>query len=122
MLRALPVDVEVDDADVEAAEGEGQVRVWWQDTPIDVFLDLTDLHAEVAARREIVPFEGREIPVLQCTDLAVFKALFGRTKDWADIEEMVAVGTLEIPRVQASLERFSGADATGLARLRKLAG
>lgn len=122
MLRALPVDVEVDDTDVEAAEGEGQVRVWWQDTPIDVFLDLTDFHAEVAARREIVPFEGREIPVLQCTDLAVFKALFGRTKDWADIEEMVAAGTLEIPRVQASLERFSGADAPGLARLLELAG
>ncbi len=122
VLGALPVDVEVNDKDVEAAEGEGQVRVWWEDTPIDVFLDLTDFHAEIAARVVMVPFEGREIAVLQCTDLAVFKALFSRTKDWADIEEMAAAGTLDIPRLQASLERFSGLDAPGIARLQKLVG
>jgi hypothetical protein len=86
-----------------------------------VFLDLNDFHAEIAARRVIVPFEGREIPVLQCTDLAVFKALFDRTKDWADIEEMAAAGTLDIPSIQSLLGRFSRPDAPGIARLQKLA-
>jgi hypothetical protein len=122
VLRALPEGVEVHRKHIEAAEVDGQVRVWWGDTPVDLFLDLNDFHAEVAARRVIVPFEGREIPVLQCTDLAVFKALFDRTKDWADIEAMAAAGTLDIPRLQASLKRFSGADAPGIARLHRLAG
>jgi len=71
--------------------------VWWDDTPIDVFLDLHPFHAEIAAHTRIVPFEGREIPVLRCTDLAVFKALLDRTRDWADIEEMITAGTLDVP-------------------------
>ena len=122
VLDAMPPDVDVRERDIETAETEGQVRVWWQDTPIDVFLDLTAFHSEIAARLVVVPFEGREIPVLDCTDLAVFKALFDRTKDWADIEEMAAAGTLDIARVQGFLVRFSGPEAPGIARLRELAG
>jgi hypothetical protein len=122
VLGALPADVEVGDREIEAAETEGQVRVWWADTPIDVFLDVHDFHTQIAARPMTVPFEGHEIPVLRCTDLAVFKALFDRTRDWADIEDMAAAGTLDVPRVQACLERLSGADAPAIARLQKLAG
>jgi len=120
VLRALPDGVSVTDENVADAEGEGQVRLWWLDTPIDVFLDLHPFHAEIAARAVRVPFEGREIPVLDCTDLAVFKALFDRTKDWADIEEMLAAQTLDVPRAQDCLERIAGANA-GIARLDKLA-
>jgi len=122
VLRALPPDVEADDRAIQAAEAEGQVRVWWKDTPIDVFLDVHEFHAQIAAHTVIVPFEGHQIPVLCCTDLAVFKALFDRTRDWADIEDMAAAGTLDIPRVRAWLERFSGADAPAIARLQKLTG
>jgi hypothetical protein len=122
VLADLPSDVTVGERDIEAAQGEGQVRVWWDETPIDVFLDLHPFHAEIAAHTRIVPFEGREIPVLRCTDLAVFKALLDRTKDWADIEEMVAEGTLDVPRVQSWLRQISGAAAPGIARLQKLAG
>ena len=122
VLGALPPEVDVAGKDIQAAEADGQVRVWWGETPIDLFLDLNEFHAELAERRRIVPFEGREIPVLDCTDLAVFKALFDRTKDWADIEEMVSARALDIPRVQAWLGRFSGEDAAAIARLQKLAG
>jgi hypothetical protein len=121
VLADLPADVSVGDQDMEAAESEGQVRVWWDDTPIDVFLDLHPFHSEIAAHTRIVPFEGREIPVLRCTDLAVFKALLARTKDWADIEEMVAAGTLDVPRVQSWLRQISGATAPGIDRLQELA-
>jgi hypothetical protein len=67
-----------------------------------------------------VPFEGRTIPVLDCTALAVFKALFDRTKDWADIEEMVAAGALEASRAAAWLERILGPDSAAVARLTSL--
>ena len=39
-----------------------------------------------------VPFESDTIPVIGCTAVAVFKALFDRTKDWADIEAMIEAG------------------------------
>jgi hypothetical protein len=37
-------------------------------------------------------FGGRQIPFLGCSDLAVFKVFYNRTKDWADLEEMIAIG------------------------------
>jgi hypothetical protein len=122
VLSALPGEVAVSDTDVATAERDGQVRVWWEDTPVDVFLDVHSFHAEVAEDIRSVPFEGRTIPVLDCTALAVFKALFDRTKDWADIEEMLTAGALEVPRAAAWLERILGADSAPAARLRSLAG
>jgi hypothetical protein len=52
----------------------------------------------------------------------VFKALFDRTKDWADIEEMLAAGSLEGPRAIAWLERILGAGSAPTARLKSLVG
>jgi hypothetical protein len=119
-LSALPDPVTVTEADIATATNEGQVRVWWEDTPIDVFLDIHSFHAEVADGVRLVPFEGRTIPVLDCTALAVFKALFDRTKDWADIEEIVAAGALELPRAVVWLERILGSESPAANRLRTL--
>jgi hypothetical protein len=120
VLSALPKAVTVSDADIATAAREGQVRVWWEDTPIDVFLDSHQFHAEVAEDVRSVPFEGRTIPVLDCTALAVFKALFDRTKDWADIEEIATAGALEAPRALAWLERIQGPGSAAAARLKSL--
>jgi hypothetical protein len=35
-----------------------------------------------------------ELRFLSAEDLTIFKMSFGRTKDWADIEAMIAAGTL----------------------------
>ncbi|MHB1138895.1 MAG: hypothetical protein ACYC2O_08050, partial [Microthrixaceae bacterium] len=64
----------------------------------------------------------RDVPFLACTDLAVFKAFFDRTKDWADLEEMVAAGTLDVDRVVGVLVRYLGADDDRVARLLALTG
>ena len=45
-------------------------------------------HDQAATGPGWEPFEGVELPFLSCPDLAVFKAFFDRTKDWADLEEM----------------------------------
>ncbi len=44
----------------------------------------------------LVPFEGHSIPVLDCTALAVFKAMFDRARDWVDIEAMVEARSLDV--------------------------
>ena len=92
VLRELPKEVSVTDADVAAALRDGQVRVWWDDTPLDLFFNEHDFHDWVATTVLQVPFENEVIPVIGCTALAVFKALFDRTRDWADIEAMLAAG------------------------------
>ena len=121
VFAALPDVVTVTDADITTLEEEGQVRVWWEETPIDLFLDIHSFHDEVAQNVQVVPFEGRTIPILDCTALAVFKALFDRTKDWADIEEMVTAGALDLPHAAAWVERLVGSDAPALGRLKSLA-
>jgi len=122
LFAALPAPVTVADTDVQAAEREGQARVWWEDTPIDVFLDIHRFHDEVARGVRQVPFMDRTIPVLGCTGLAVFKALFDRTKDWADIEAMVEIGTMDIPQAVAWLERMVGPEHPALRRMDSLGG
>jgi len=52
--------------------------------------------------------------------IAVFKAFFDRTKDWADLEEMQSAATLDIDRVIAVIVRYRGADDPRLARLEAL--
>jgi hypothetical protein len=121
VLGALPEETLVSSADIEAAERDGQIRVWWEDTPIDVFLDVHQFHTVVAAGVRQMPFVDRSIPVLGCTALVVFKALFDRTKDWADIEAVIEAGTANLPEAQGWVERVLGVDDQIAARLSTLA-
>lgn len=120
VLAALPEGVEVAPAQVELARRDGQVRVWWERTPIDVFLDTTEFHIDVGSRVRFETLLGVPLPFLSCRDLAVFKAFFDRTKDWADLEEMAAAGALDRPAVAGVLLEYLGADDHRLARLRAL--
>jgi hypothetical protein len=122
-LAALPDPVVVSEADLVMAEQEGQVRLWWgQDTPIDLFLDIHDFHRDVERGVRWVSFEDRTIPVLGCLALAVFKALFDRTKDWADIEEMIKRCSFDVGEAVAWIERLAGSDAPAARRMASLAG
>jgi hypothetical protein len=120
VFAALPAAVRTGASELRAAEREGQVRVWWQDTPIDVFLDVHRFHRDVATGVRQVPFMGRSIPVLGCTALAVFKALFNRTKDWADIEAMAETGSLDIADTVARVQNMAGADHPAVQRMQAL--
>ena len=119
VVSALPDGVACDDAQLAALERDGQVRLWWDRTPVDLFLDTTPFHAGVFERRRWESFAGREIPFLSCHDVAVFKAFFDRSRDWADLEEMQIAGTLDIGRVIAVLSDYLGMDDQ---RVRKLDG
>jgi hypothetical protein len=117
VLHALPDGTAVSTSDIETAEREGQVRVWWEDTPIDVFLDIHRFHEEAATGVRQVPFVGHSIPVLGCTALVVFKALFDRTKDWADIETIAQAGAADFSHAGAWIERVLGPEDPIVRRL-----
>ncbi|HAP75305.1 MAG TPA: hypothetical protein DCR14_04415, partial [Acidimicrobiaceae bacterium] len=117
VLRVLPPDVTWTAADRDLLSRDGQARLWWADTPVDLFLSTTGFHDDVAARARRERFAGHDIPFLSCTDLAVFKAFFNRTKDWADLEEMAAAGTLDRPRVVGVLAEYLGVTDERVARV-----
>ena len=121
ILSALPRGVAWTDDDVVRIERDGQVRLWWDETPVDVFFNTTEFHARVAERMRWEPFLDVELPFLSCRDLAVFKAFFSRTRDWADLEEMAAAGALDVEAVLGVLVRYLGGDDDRVERLRALA-
>lgn len=121
VLDALPVAVKVTRDDRKILQRDGQVRVWWDRTPLDLFLNSTEFHEELLGRVSWESFADRELPFLSCYDLAVFKAFFNRTKDWADLEAMYSAGTLDISRVQATLIEYLGADDERIVHLSEVA-
>jgi hypothetical protein len=120
VLSKLPDGVTVRPADIRDAERDGQVRVWWEETPLDLFFDVHPFHREVAAGVRSVPFVGREIPVIDCVALVVFKALFDRTRDWADIEAVVDADTFDRQAALDWVERLVGTGDPIIARLARV--
>lgn len=121
VFEALPDGVKRGRKDAAAAVRDGQVRLWWDRTPIDLFLNTAPFHEGVAERTRWERFLGQQIPFLSCHDIAVFKAFFNRTKDWADLEEMWAAQTLDIAKVTAVLIEYVGVDDERIARLHTIA-
>lgn len=119
VLAALPADVQQPDGTLDKIERDGQVRLWWNETPLDLFFDYAPIHAEAARHRKVVPFAETRIPILAPGELAVFKAMFDRTRDWADIEAMAAAGTLDFDAVRTALEPMLGPRDPRLKRLER---
>ena len=116
-LRALPAGVTVPPGTPERVARDGQVRLFYAGTPLDLFFDYVALHAAAARHRRTVPFAGTRIPVLGPTELAAFKAMFDRTRDWADIEAMLAARALDLDAVKAEVAALVGAQDPRLDRL-----
>ncbi len=120
VFAALPDGVTTTSLNLEQAERDGQVRVWWEDTPIDIFLSVLPFHDEVARGVRHVPFMEREIPVVGCEALAVFKAMFDRTRDWADIEAMVEAKAIDVQKAAARIREIDGPDSAFATRLQEV--
>jgi hypothetical protein len=120
VLRALPPDVHWDEKDLSQIRRTGQVRIFWAETPIDLFFPQHALHDLVAARSVVVPFAGSRIPIISATDLTIFKAMFDRPKDWVDIDAMVAYGSPDVAEVRQWLTDLLGANDQRLPRLEQI--
>jgi hypothetical protein len=120
VLHALPDEVRTTVSDIEAVQHDGQVRVWWDDTPLDLFFDVHPFHHDAARGVREVPFGERMIPVLGCEALVVFKALFNRTRDWADIEDIAAARTVDVDDVLGWMARIVGPGDRAVQQLTRL--
>jgi hypothetical protein len=109
-LDALPEGVSQPPGTAQQIEQDGQIRLWWDETPVDLFFDYAPIHRDAARERRTVDFEGSKIPVLGPLELAAFKAMFGRGRDWGDLEEMFAAGTLSAKDLHDVIRSMVGAD------------
>lgn len=122
VFAALPKDVEVKRNAVTEVSRAGQVRLWWTETPIDLFFSYHPFHEHAAARVRLVPFDDGSIPVLDCTDLVIFKALFDRTKDRADIEAVMEAGAADAEQVRRWIGELLGTESPQFRRLEAVLG
>jgi hypothetical protein len=125
VLSALPRQVQIHPGAAEALRSDSQVRLWWRsadlDTPIDLFLPASPMyHRLVVERAQPAVFLGTEIKVLTATDLMVFKMLFDRRKDWADIESLIRAGAGDPAEAVGWVAQIVGPNDPRLAKLHEL--
>jgi hypothetical protein len=120
VLAALPDGVRSDPAKAMAIERDGQARLFWDGVPVDLFLNNIPLHEEVAGAVVWVWLEGRKVPMLDCASLVVFKSMFDRTKDWADIEAIAIATPEDVDAAAKTVAALVGEDDPACLRLREV--
>jgi hypothetical protein len=126
VFALLPADVPWTERDVVAVQRDGQVRLLWPlpeggpAIPLDLFFPQHELHDAVAQRAELVPMLDATVPILSATDLLVFKALFNRRKDWADIEELIRYGKPDLDEARRWLIKIVGPRDRRMAEITKI--
>ncbi len=76
----------------EAAESlreHGFCRVTFRGVRVDVFLPIVPFYETAQGRRKQVELGGRSVMVWDAESLAVFKMMFFRRKDLADVEQIL---------------------------------
>jgi hypothetical protein len=93
----------------ELVARDGQARVMWDETPIDLFFAYDAFHDAAAAATQEVPFADATIPILAVDHLVVCKAVFNRAKDWVDIDAIVAAeAEIDVAEVLRWVGRIAG--------------
>jgi hypothetical protein len=98
---------------------DGQVRLHWGRSPIDLFFAYDAFHDHAAARVRSVPFGDITIPILAPDDLLVCKAVFDRRKDWIDIDQILVLtsGELDVEDVRRWVTKIVSPGDSRLAKL-----
>ena len=121
MLARLGVTVTPEDRAAIALDG--QARLDWGGSYLDVFFATMDLHLEMAELARVVRFGPVDIPILAPEHLVACKAIFDRPKDWLDIEEILRWGTeIDADRTLHWVGEILGPEAGQYARLAGLLG
>ena len=115
----VPVD---EDMQSRLIERDGQTRLWWGETAVDLFfanMPFLDMAGERAVTGHL---EGIPIPILSAEDIAVCKAMFNRDKDWIDLRMLVLEQQeqLDTQYILGWLDEMVGPEDTRSTDFRKL--
>ena len=119
VLGALThLGVTVSPSDRAAIKRDGQARLDWDGSYLDLFFATFELHEAMAEHARQVAFGPVQIPILSPEHLIVCKVVFDRPKDWLDVEEMIAWGTaIDEGEVLGWVEQILGGASEQHARL-----
>lgn len=107
-LGVATVETEEDRA---ALERDGQCRLWWGNTAVDLFFSYDEVHEAMSRNTRRVPFGEEAFDILSPEHLVFCKASFDRVKDWLDIEQvLVAVEQFDVEEVDRWLLHIVGPD------------
>jgi hypothetical protein len=122
VLGALAhLGVTVSPADRALIKRDGQARLDWDGSYLDLFFATFELHREMAERSRQVSFGPVQISILSPEHLIVCKVVFDRPKDWLDVEEMIAWGTaIDAAEVLGWIREILGEDSEQYARIAAL--
>jgi len=104
-----------------AVERDGQCRLWWGRTPLDLFFAYDAIHRAMQDATRLLPFGDDRLPILGPEHLVVCKAVFDRPKDWLDIEQvLVCVESLDTEEIRGWLQRIAGGEDPRSRRLEEM--
>lgn len=89
-LADLGIDISVESS-IEAARTDGMFIGTWDGMRIDVFVPSIPFSVEAGRTRVTIEVDGWRGMFLSAEAIAVFKLLFFRLKDRADLERLIAV-------------------------------
>lgn len=109
VLQKLGCDVPANEA-LQSLREHGFCRVSWRGTRIDVFLPLIDFYEDAKQRRKTVDLGDQPIVIWDAETLAVFKMMFFRRKDLADVEQILRTQGKPLNRawIRDQLEKLYG--------------
>ncbi len=114
--------VEIPEGAVDEARSRDQVRLPWDDIPVDLFFSFDPFHDSCLQRRVRTKFRDRDTWVLSAEDAVIFKVMFNRPKDWPDVEMIVKTqgSRFDVDYTLSWLEKTLGHDDRALAQFREL--
>jgi hypothetical protein len=100
-----------DTLDPLLVERDGQCRLWWGRTPLDLFFAYDAIHEAMQRDARVAPFGEDRLPILAPEHLLVCKTVFDRPKDWLDLEQVVVcVEDLDAQEIRTWLARIVGVE------------
>lgn len=107
ILRSLGIEIDPERAKTEAAD-RGMFIGQWEGMRIDVFTPSIEFSREALRTRARRKAGGFEAWYLSAEAVAVFKLLFFRSKDIADLERLVAVADVDAVYVRRWMVEMMG--------------
>ncbi len=122
VLDALPEAVVVTAADRNRIGRDGQTRLWWDTTPVDVFFNTTAFHAEAAGRVRFEAFAGARSRSSPATISPCSKRSSTAPGTGPTSKPCTTPAPSHVPTVLGVLATYLGGSDPRIERLRQLAG
>jgi hypothetical protein len=109
LLQDMGCDFAATEA-IHSLRDHGFCRVSYAGMPVDVFLPIVPFYDSARARRKRVELAGRLVMTWDAESLTVFKMMFFRRKDLADVEAILRTQGAQLDRawVRAQLAEIYG--------------